>query len=116
MNDIDSSGGMLAIQFLIFLGAVEGHLEFCIVILMAEMMLIILAIPAVILWGIKTIFGTTAAVVVGILGIGIYLWIRHEDKKTGKETKKMRHQQSELFVFLRNPWRFTLKTCKIENI
>lgn len=57
MNDIDGGVGMLAIQFLIFLGAVEGHLEFCIVILMAEMMLIILAIPAVILWGIKTIFG-----------------------------------------------------------
>lgn len=55
MNDIDGGVGMLAIQFLIFLGAVEGHLEFCIVILMAEMMLIILAIPAVILWGIKTI-------------------------------------------------------------
>ena len=88
MNDIDGGVGMLAIQFLIFLGAVEGHLEFCIVILMAEMMLIILAIPSVILWGIKTIFGTTAAVVVGILGIGIYLWIRHEDKKQEKKLKK----------------------------
>lgn len=91
MNDIDGGVGMLAIQFLIFLGAVEGHLEFCIVILMAEMMLTFLAIPVIILWMIKAIFGTAAAVGVGVLAAALYLWIRYDDKKLEEKFKKMGH-------------------------
>lgn len=89
MNDIDGGGGMLIIQFLILLGAVGGHLEFCMAILMAEFMLVILAMPFFILWIIKTIFDTAAAAGVGSLATELFLWILYEDKKVQKKFRKM---------------------------
>lgn len=91
MNDIDGGVGMLAIQFLIFLGAVEGHLEFCIAIVAGEIILMFLGIPVFILWIIKNIFGTAAAVGVGVLAVALYLWMRYEDKRVEEKFKKMRH-------------------------
>lgn len=75
MNEVNWNDMFFMAQIFVFLGAIVGHLEFCMFIIFAEMAIgYYIIFPLFILYGINVLWGEEACFIAILLALGIAIY------------------------------------------
>lgn len=82
MNEVNWNDAFFIAQILVFLGAIMGHLEFCMLIVFAEIAIMYyIVFPLFILFCINAFLGEEACFIAILFALGIGIYYFHLDRR-----------------------------------
>lgn len=90
MNNINWNDALFISQILIWVGAILGHLKFCVILVFIEIAFIMfIAFPLFIFWCINTIFGGEVAFIVALLVFAFIAYYFYSERQLKKKFKDL---------------------------
>lgn len=90
MENVNWNDVFFITQILIWVGAILGHLKFCVILVFIEMAFIMfIAFPLFIFWGINVILGEEVAFIAAILVFAFIAYYFYSERQLKKKFKDL---------------------------
>ncbi|UVY21778.1 MAG: hypothetical protein [Bacteriophage sp.] len=90
MDNINWNDALFISQILIWVGAILGHLKFCVILVFIEMAFIMfIAFPLFIFWSINAIFGGEVAFIAALLAFAFIAYYFYSERQLKKKFKDL---------------------------
>lgn len=90
MDNINWNDALFISQILIWVGAILGHLKFCVILVFIEMACIMfIAFPLFIFWCINAIFGEEVAFIAALLVFAFIAYYFYSERQLKKKFKDL---------------------------